>query len=65
MKKNYTKPAIGMQSIEPCAIMAGSGPTPQKYTTVTVGNLGIDLDALVFIVSAPTCIEKQLLKAVL
>ena len=40
MKKNYTKPAIGMQSIEPCAIMAGSGTTPtQKYTTVTVGNM--------------------------
>ena len=39
MKKSYTKPAIGMQSIEPCAIMAGSGPTPQKYTTVTVGNM--------------------------
>ena len=28
-----------MQSIEPCAIMAGSGSTPQKYTTVTVGNM--------------------------
>ena len=39
MKKNYTKPAIGMQSIEPCAIMAGSGSTPQRSTTVTVGNM--------------------------
>lgn len=41
MKKNYTKPAIGMQSIEPCAIMAGSNPTqnPQRLTTVTVGNM--------------------------
>ena len=38
MKKNYTKPAIGMQSIEPCAIMAGSDPT-QKYIIVTVGNM--------------------------
>ena len=41
MKKKYTKPAIGMQSIEPCAIMAGSDPTqnPQRLTTVTVGNM--------------------------
>ena len=38
MKKNYTKPAIGMQSIEPCAIMAGSDPA-QKYIIVTVGNM--------------------------
>lgn len=32
-----------MQSIEPCAIMAGSDPTPanppQRSTTVTVGNM--------------------------
>lgn len=43
MKKNYTKPAIGMQSIEPCAIMAGSGTDnpniPERLTTVTVGNM--------------------------
>ena len=39
MKKNYTKPAIGMQSIVPSAIMAASDPMPQKYTTVTVGNM--------------------------
>lgn len=39
MKKNYIKPVIGIQTIEPCEIMTGSD-TPIKPTNVLVGDLG-------------------------
>lgn len=40
MKKSYIKPFIGIQVIETCELMAGSGPTPLIPSTVLVGDMG-------------------------
>ncbi len=40
MKKSYIKPFIGIQVIETCELMVGSGPTPLKPSTVVVGDMG-------------------------
>ena len=40
MKKSYIKPFIGIQVIETCDLMVGSGPTPISQSTVLVGDMG-------------------------
>ena len=40
MKKSYIKPVIGIQVIETCELMVGSGPAPSNPSTVLVGDMG-------------------------